>query len=154
MWIFHIKMFLIIFFLYCQQNVFQFWVFNLSCEHLIQWSFDFMGWSPSPPKIGALGLAEEDILQGLTRLSNQRVMWLHGWLFVTIRHYPAKSGDVSLAQEEIYSKECLTIYQHPAKFGDQTSSGGWNFLFIVCHVTSVDQVARETFDFMGAFTSP
>ena len=39
------------FFVYCQQGNSQFWVFNLSCDHLIQWSFGFMGGASSFAKL-------------------------------------------------------------------------------------------------------
>ena len=96
----------------------------------------------------------------LTRLCRQRVMWPHRWFPVTIHHHPAKSGGISLIEEEIlsfqfdtwplvitWSESCnfimvFIIRPHPAKFGGQTSSGGRNISFLVCHVTSWDYVVE------------
>ena len=47
----------------------------------------------------------------------------------------------------------LTIRQPPGKLGSHTSSGERNVSFLVCHVTSCDQVVRGICDFMGVFTS-
>ena len=75
-------------------------VFNSSCDHLIEWLYVFLGGAPSlsvtaMPGLGTIGLAEKEILcfkfsHDIARLHSQRVMWLNGWLSVTISHQPTK----------------------------------------------------------------
>ena len=86
----------------------------------------------------------------LTRLHSQRAMWLHGWFPVTIHHHPAKSAGIGLVEEKFH----LILYQHSAKFGGHTSSEGRNILFLICHVTSCDQMVRRTCDVIDVYTSP
>ena len=118
------------------------------------------------PSLEAIGLAEKEMLCFKffiwpTRLRSQRVMWLHGWLSVTIRHYPDNSGGIGLVGEDIkflnwHETSCdhvmrvvwlhyelsLTIRQHPAKFAGHTPSEGRNISFLISHVTSCNQVVR------------
>ena len=131
-----------------------------------------MGGTFHLPSLGAIDFAEKEIYVlnfswYLTRLSSQRVMWLNVWFSVTMRHHPANSSGIGLVEEDIkfsiwhaasydlmirtvriHYELCLTICQHSAKFGGHTSSGRRNVLFLVCHVTSCDQVVRERCDFM------
>ena len=55
---------------------------------------------------------------------------------------------------ELSYELCPTIHQLPARFGGYMPSGRRYFSFLVCHMTSCDQVLRETSDLLGAFTSP
>ena len=109
--------------------------------------------APLPARVGghrSCGRGVFNFSCDLTRLHSQRVMWLHGWFPVPICHHPAKSGGIGLVEDNIR----FILHEHIAKFGGHTSSGGRNILFLVCHVTSCDQVVRGTCDVMGAYTSP
>ena len=108
----------------------------------------------------AIGLAKKEMLilnfsYVFTRLRNQRVIWLHGWLFDTIRHHSAKSGGIDLVEKDIKFSNlhvtscdhviravwldyelCLTICQYLANFAGHAPFEGRNILLLVCHVTS------------------
>ena len=55
-------------FLLTTESIFQFWIFNLSRDHLIQLSYGFIGGAllvvgTTLPSYGIIGLAEEEILR-------------------------------------------------------------------------------------------
>ena len=114
------------------------------------------------PSLGAIGLVQDEILNFLcdhTRLRSQRFIWRQGWLPV-IRHHsawwyrPCRRRDIKfwiwyvtscddvIKVERLHYGLCLTIHQYPANFCGHTSSGGGNISFLVCQVTSCDQVVR------------
>ena len=95
----------------------------------------------------------------LTRVRSQVVMWLHGWLPVTISHYPTKfgghrpcrAGDIMFSIWHLTScdpviKESHNLIlgfvspyflQHPATFAEHISSGERNILYSIRHMASV-----------------
>ena len=50
--------------------------------------------------LGAIGLAEKEILRFKFFMRSQRVMWHHGRLSVPICHHPDNSGGIGLAEEQ------------------------------------------------------
>ena len=64
----------------------------------------------------------------LTRLHSPRVMWLHQWYSVTISHYTAT-------------------------FGGKKPYRKWNINFSILHVTSCDNINRESCHVIVSFTS-
>ena len=110
----------------------------MSCDYLIQCLCNFMDGAPSSlvtpwPSSETMGLAEKEILRfrffaWSHKKRIQRVMWLHGWLPVTISQYAANFDG-----------------HRPCRRGDN--------MFSIWQVTSWDHVFRDSCYFVLGFAS-
>ena len=90
---------------------------------------------------------------------DQMVMWLHGWIPLTLSYHPAKSGGHrSCTRGDMFLIWHVTSHDHMVRglcdfIGARKSFGRRDTMFLIFHVTSRDHMIRWPCNSMSGFPS-
>ena len=91
---------------------------------------------------------------------DQVVMWLHGWIPLTLRYHPAKFGGHRSCRrgDIVFLIWHMTSHDHMVRglcdfIGAHKSFGRRDAMFLICHVTSRDHMIRWPCNSMSGFPS-